>query len=290
MSISSDSAPDDLLLRRYLLGLIPETESEKLDERSIADEEFVLLLRSAEYDLADAYAAGELSGDELEAFQRVYLSSAAGRDTIRFADTLLRYHERPGRLWATWALAAAALVLLATSVFQLGENRRLRRDVAAIRAETVALADRGRRLQQQLAERAPSVATRADTTASRGKSRVADLSTVPAVIASFVLAPAVRGADAAATIAIPAGNVRILLSLEADRAPSFDAVLKDSETRQVVWHGSGFQAIGTAPVTVAVTVPADVFKTRGYVLELNAVRPGRDAEPAGRYPFRVTTP
>lgn len=286
MSISSDPVSDDVLLRRYLLGLTPETETEKLDERSIADEEFALLLRAAEYDLADAYAAGDLAGDELDAFRAVYLASATGRDTVRFADALLRYHERPARSWATWALAAAALVMLATSAYQLGENWRLRRDVAGIRAETAVLADRARRLQQQLDERSSADA------AAAAPSRVADPATAAGanVIAAFVLTPAVRGADLPPAIAIPPGMVRLLLPLEADRAPSFDAVLRDSATREVVWRGSGFHAVGTTEAVVAVSVPAEVLKPGGYVGELIGKWPGRGPESAGRYPFRVVMP
>jgi hypothetical protein len=289
MSISSEPAPDDLQLRRYLLGLTPEAESEQLDERSIADEEFALLLRAAEYDLADAYAAGELSGDELAAFRTVYLSSASGRETAQFADTLLRYQERPTRLWTTWALAAAALVLLATSVYQLGENRRLRRDVAGIRAETAALADRGRLLQRQLDER---VSASAPAPVAAVPSKVADLATATGtnVIAAFVLTPAVRGADAPPAIVIPPGRIRLLLPLESDRAPSFDAVLRDSATREVVWRGSGFHAVGTTDAVVAVSVPADVLKPGGYVVELSSVRSRRSPAPAGSYPFKVVMP
>ena len=287
MSISGEPAPDDLQLRRYLLGLTPEAESEQLDERSIADEEFALLLRAAEYDLADAYAAGELSGDELAAFRTVYLSSASGRETAQFADTLLRYQERPTRLWTTWALAAAALVLLATSVYQLGENRRLRRDVAGVRAETAALADRGRLLQQQLDERASAPAP-----AAAVPSRVADAATATGtnVIAAFVLTPAVRGADAPPAIVIPPGRIRLLLPLESDRAPSFDAVLRDSATREVVWRGSGFHAVGTTDAVVAVSVPADVLKPGGYMVELSSVRSRLPPAPAGSYPFKVVMP
>jgi hypothetical protein len=286
MAISSDSAPDDVLLRRYLLGLTPEAETEQLDERSIADEEFALLLRSAEYDLADAYAAGDLAGDELKAFRSVYMSSAGGRDTVRFADTLLRYQERPARSWASWAFAAAAVVLLATSAYQLGENWRLRRDVASIRAETAALADRARRLQQQLEERSAR-----DTIATPAPSRTPETVTLP-VIASFILTPATRGADTGTTIAIPPGSegVRLHLPLEGDPAPSFDAVLRDAATREVVWRGTGFHIINRSSVAVSVTIPADLFSARGYVVDLSGVRSGRASEPAGTYPFSVVMP
>src|SRR5437016_1683413 len=53
---------DDHLVR-YLLGDLPEEEMDRLDELSVTDEEFVQRLRETEYDLVDACARGELTGE-----------------------------------------------------------------------------------------------------------------------------------------------------------------------------------------------------------------------------------
>jgi hypothetical protein len=53
-----DSSSDDEQLVRYLLGLLPDEEAERLDELSIADDELAWRLRAVEDDLVDAYVTG----------------------------------------------------------------------------------------------------------------------------------------------------------------------------------------------------------------------------------------
>ena len=82
------ACPDDELVVRYLLGALPATETECLDELSITDDAFVLRLRTVEQDLVDAYVKGELSGDTLARFRSRYLASPAQRRKVRFAQAL----------------------------------------------------------------------------------------------------------------------------------------------------------------------------------------------------------
>ena len=51
---------EDPQIRRYLLGLLPEHETERLDEASIVDDDFAGRLRMTEADLVDSYARGTL--------------------------------------------------------------------------------------------------------------------------------------------------------------------------------------------------------------------------------------
>ena len=55
---------DDELVR-YLLGVLPAEERERLEERSIVDEEIAERLVGLEQDLVDGYAAGTLTGERL---------------------------------------------------------------------------------------------------------------------------------------------------------------------------------------------------------------------------------
>src|SRR5215472_18537461 len=82
------------LLTRYLLGALPKEEAERLDELSIADEEFASRLNAVENDLVDSYVREELSGETLERFKSVYLSSSKRLEKIEFANTLLRWNEK----------------------------------------------------------------------------------------------------------------------------------------------------------------------------------------------------
>src|SRR5262245_25984192 len=162
MSFPSDPASDHQLLTRYLLGMLPESEEEQLDELSIADDDFAARLDGARHDLIDAYVRGDLQGDRLERFEVCFLSSPAMRSRIRVAEALHAY--RPGertaiaaanaRRWrpspAQLGLAAAATVLLAVSGYLVLENARLRRLVGESASVQGPLLHRERELQKDL--------------------------------------------------------------------------------------------------------------------------------------------
>src|SRR4029079_9203309 len=66
----------DRHLTRYVLGLLPDEEAERLDEQSIMDDEVAARLRSVENDLVDAYVCGTLEGELLEPFEPLDLGAA----------------------------------------------------------------------------------------------------------------------------------------------------------------------------------------------------------------------
>ena len=62
------------LMRRYLLGLLPEPEQAALEERFFEDGEILGEMRAVEGDLVDAYVRGRLAPDEKSVFESHYLS------------------------------------------------------------------------------------------------------------------------------------------------------------------------------------------------------------------------
>jgi hypothetical protein len=182
MSLIRESGDDDRHLVRYLLGLLPEEETERLDEMSIADAEFAGRLRVVEDDLVDAYVRGSLEGETLERFESFYLSSPRRRESVRFAEGFLRTvdraavpadpaDERDGiraplgqhtaprgflqNLWLVprsvpaWGLSAVAVLLL-VALGALFEDVRLQKGLDHARAESAALSRQALELQQQL--------------------------------------------------------------------------------------------------------------------------------------------
>src|SRR5260370_8307919 len=89
---------DDRLLTRYLLGVLPAEEAERLNELSVADEEFAWRLNSFENDLVDAYVRGGLSGEDLQQFTAFYLSSPTRRHKVEFAEGLLALEHKTAAL------------------------------------------------------------------------------------------------------------------------------------------------------------------------------------------------
>ena len=84
-------------IRAYLLGQLPEPESERLDELSITDGECAERIRAVELDLVDAFARGELHGVVLEQFRSTYLTTPRRREATRFAQALQALDESSGR-------------------------------------------------------------------------------------------------------------------------------------------------------------------------------------------------
>jgi len=153
MSSADNSEYSDELLTRYLLGAVKANESERLDERSIADNELAWRLDALEHDLVDAFVRNELSGETLEQFKTFYLSSPARKAKVELARTLLNWSEERASTremagdkqvehapaasanhatgvrfgWLQWGLAAAAIVLCAFAFYLFEENNRLRK-------------------------------------------------------------------------------------------------------------------------------------------------------------------
>lgn len=77
--------------REYLLGRLTGEYLEAIEKRLITEDgEFEQLLASAEDDLVDQYAAGDLSDEDRDAFEKHYLITSERYEEVAFARTLDR--------------------------------------------------------------------------------------------------------------------------------------------------------------------------------------------------------
>ena len=281
-------APDDSVLVRYLVGSMPDAEAERLDELSVADDEFALRLSAAEHDLVDAYVNGELSGDILDRFRSHYLTSPARREKVAFAGTLLRYQNRttaaPRRAVPHWGLAAAAVLFLAAAGYLLVEDLRLRNQVTEARAARAALEERAQQLQRQLdQQRSAAAETQAVPPAVPSQPRSPTL-------VSLVLLPATRGAGDVPTLIIPAGTdtVSLRLDLEADAFPRYRAAVKDPSTDRIVFRDEPLRAASAdGAKSLILRFPATLLKPQAYTVEVTGIPARGAAELVGSYSFRA---
>src|SRR6266550_2295912 len=81
---------DDAVLRRYLLGSLPEAEMETLEEAYLAHPDVLERIHGVEDDLLDDYASGRLGADDKAAFETRYLASPRGRERVVAARALRR--------------------------------------------------------------------------------------------------------------------------------------------------------------------------------------------------------
>jgi hypothetical protein len=322
MSSADKQALNDEVLSRYLLGSLPAEEAEHLDELSVADDEFALRLDAVENDLVDAYARGDLSGDELGQFQKFYLSSPKRREKVEFAKALLHPSEknapavteatlrpaiqganprdeapkgRSPRRWFTvprlelqWGFAAAALVMLVATGYLFMENQRLHRQATDARIQQIALNQHAQNLEGQLKEQ---------RTANSGLQKKLEglRASLPGAQAletiAVLLAPQTRGISQPPTISLPPGAIRlrVTLQLEADEFPGYQVALKDPATNHLLWRSA--YVLRTRPEgnskTASVTLSAKLFKPQNYILELSGVSQSGPPEIISSYPFRV---
>jgi hypothetical protein len=291
MSTPETGVVDDRLLRQYLLGAVPEVEAERLDELSVADDEFASRLRAAENDLVDAHACGELAGEDLERFRSFYLSSARRREKARFAETFRSFTDRPtlvsmprARSRRPWLAVAAGLMLFAGS-FLAYQNLNLRREASQAESARAALQKRALELEGQIARDRTAGAEVQKELERLRKSPAQPKSRASVVFAAFLLPPPTRGAGGLTAVDLPAGAERATfeLRLELDDSPAYRVALKDAGSEQVLWHSGSLKSTPLgADKVVSVSVPANLLKPRNYVLEVTA-----GSELIGAYPIRV---
>jgi anti-sigma factor RsiW len=153
-------------LTRYLLGLISPDEREQLESEYFRNDDAFQEMLTAEDDLIDAYARGELSTEEQHHFEERFLKSAAVRERVRFARTLAGFvpdtpaakepvPSQPGFFASLrlpgMALRYAAVGLIAFALpttWFLVQQGNMRSELAQLRAERDRLNQQTEQLQQ----------------------------------------------------------------------------------------------------------------------------------------------
>jgi hypothetical protein len=281
----------DQTIRDYLLGQLPESESERLDELSITNDEWAERIRAVEQDLADAFARRELHGAVLEQFRSRYLTTPRGREATRFAQALQSLDENSGsgssskagreqttlvretRRWRELLAIAAAFVLAIASVWVMLDNRRLRERV------TSAELQRDRTLRDSEARRAVETAP-----APTGREPS------PLTVATLVLTPQLRSVRQLPTVALAvgAGDLAVQLDLEPVDFPAYEALLVASNGDQIVWRSDRLLArpVGDRK-RIDLRLPATVLSPQEYLIRVSGVPVRGVSEIVGEYRFIV---
>lgn len=116
------------------------------------------------------------------------------------------------------------------------------------------------------------------------------ISTPSAAIASFVLAPSLRGGSRIQTVSIPAraAGVSATLELEADEYNAYRAVLRSSSGEKILWQSGRLKSKSVGGDTrLSANFPANLLQTGIYSIELNGIAADGAAEIVGDYSFRV---
>jgi hypothetical protein len=315
MAPSDNQALDDELLKRYLLGALPEAETERLHELSVTDGDLAGRLDAVENDLVDAYVRGELPQEDHNQFKSFYLASPKRREKVRLAEGFLALEGRaaraagikeaeavsrrtlPDRSTARtpagqrfrprWGLAAASLALLIGGGYLLRQNFELRRQITDAQTENVAADQRAHELEERLEQEraAKDAAVRELEQARESQANLDQLKTV-----SVLLPPPIRGGGPIPTVYVrPRTDLVVLvLPVEADDFPAYQAKLKDPRTQRVLWSSAKLAiASGGEKKTVSISFRAGLLKQQNYLVDLMGIPSHGAADVIGGYPFSV---
>jgi len=294
---------DNQLLIEYLLGSLPDAETERLDELSFTDDDFVDALQSVENEMVDAYVRDELDPSVRARFESFYLSSPIRREKVSTARSLLKTAQLGAvaeaydrRSWwkevlalprpVGFAAAAATILLLAGLSWLVVRDR-------ASKAERAALDQRIVQLQAEVAKQQASFEEKQrEIDDLRGKLAGVDQRAAleePNVL-PVVLEPQTRGIGSVRNVAIPRQSdfVTFQLELESGDEPNYQATLRSLPARQILWSRSGLRAQRRDSMNVLViTVRASLLSSQNYILELSDARQGAAADVITTYVFKA---
>lgn len=306
MASSERNLFDDQYVVRYLLGDLTAEEAERLDEMSVANDDFAWRLRGIENDLVDSYVRSELTGKTLQQFRSFYMASARRREKVEFAEGLRRFQSATttanepsttnapfwGAFSSPWmalrlAMSAAALVVLLVAGYLLVENARLRREINDVRVQQSSIEQRRLQLEKELNEQR---AANSEWQKKSGPSPsvapdIGQLKTV-----SLLLPPPTRSLSSLKTVTLHPNTdlLVLLLALESADFPRYRITLKDPATNAAVWRSSELEAVSTGEgKAVSVGLRAGLLKQQIYIAEVAGLQRGSGVRIVGDYPFHV---
>lgn len=219
---------------------------------------------------------------------------------------------RPALQWGT---AFAALALLVAGSWLVFENTRLRQQMSQTQARRDVLGQREQELQRELeGQRTASAATAQELTRVREEharleqeltkqreqqraveqqraAKQQQASSPGGIsIASFVLAPQMRGTGQIQTVSVPAKTdyVAMQLGLEPNDYPAYRVTLLNQSGHQTLWRSGKLKAkAGGDGKTLSISFPAGLLKPQTYTLQVSGVSANGASEIISDYPFKV---
>ena len=146
---------------RYLLGLSFPAEREQIESEYFEDDDAFQQMLIAEEDVIDAYAHGELVGEERLSFEKRFASSRRGRARVQFARAFASavpntqpMETKPSVTffttfqWRGFLRIAAVIILVAVLALLISDRRRMTNELRELHAESAELSKRIEALQR----------------------------------------------------------------------------------------------------------------------------------------------
>lgn len=311
----------------YLLGLLPDAEAEQFDELSFTDAQFADALSAAEKDLVDGFVRGELSGATLERFENYYPASPLRRKKVEFARSLQILSERnftaiksvaaketSGGFFASVigfinskplqiGFAAGLFLLFAGGLWLVNNRSNQPQTEVVIQNSSASPQNQVRNAgETEIAAvinentASPNVVNKtknknvpAETNRTPQTAKTPVMTSSKIVVATFFLAPSLRGANQLKTLPISKNtiNVAVGLQLESDDYSSYRVALTDESGGKNLWQSNFLKTSGTSENKILnIRFPAKLFKSQIHLLTVSGVRDGT-MEIISNYSFRI---
>jgi len=198
-----------------------------------------------------------------------------------------------------------ALVLIIGAGWLVFDNVRLRHQVSQTQASQDELLHRERELQNQIkGQQSASSAAEQELARLRDEQKRLEQelakqqgigeqhqpSSGGLSVASFILAPQLRGAGQIQIISVPAKTdlIAMQLRLEPNAYSLFSVSLLDQSGNQTLWRSTKLKAkVAANSKTLSLEFRAALLKPQTYVLRVSGISAKGVAEIVGDYPFRV---
>jgi anti-sigma factor RsiW len=278
---------DEVLLTKYLLGNLSETEQVEVEDRAFADADYMNALEASEADLIDSYVRGGLSQSDRRAFERRFLTSANRRRKVEFARALARVAAESReietlaprqsllsllRAWTPPLRAAAvvALFCIVGSGWLIFQHAAMRSQIGILENQRREFESRERVLQQQVASEQQSRVTTAPKPQTTATPTVASLVLLPGLsrartqVEQLVLTPSTQIA-----------HIDIQLE-DRDNYTRYRAELRTRRGEDVLTRANLLRHRTSAGgYAVSFDIPSSALAAGGYELALKGVAEGR---------------
>jgi len=322
------SVEEELLLKRYLLGELSQSEQSEVEERLFADPEYFSQFRAAEDELIDEYLYGDLDGSERERFEKYFVTTPERRESLRVARALQQYIVKNGSSAATeyagevpatafsakrsildilglrsnalrFSMAAAVIVIVAGVVWlvvRMGQNNSgpSITHITNVQPspEQPAQVQPGQNNQNLSVE--PSNANRKGETGKESSAGNPRPPQHPTARYSFLILPIrqVRGEGGVNKITVPAdaGIVNLKVPLIEEGYDSYRVVLQTNSEKPVKsWSNLKPINEDTGQI-ISVDIPAQSLRQHKYRLVLSGVSNNGNPQIINTFDFQVTTP
>lgn len=315
---------NDTLIKRFLLGELPDDQRGAVEERLFKEDEFYGEVLAIQEELADEYVSGDLSAKERSQLHDYFSKSPRRQQRVQFATAFAQalvqpvhplvhgrtpWFERPFALFRgsfAFAATAAAILLLILSGWLWMQNRRLSNSVEQARIEKESLQQRAaldhdsdsrkaRELDDQLTalkaqdEALKSTIDQKDKELERLRRAAASpASRVDSALSAFILSPGLtRGNDEPEKLIIPASTKTLRLQLDLEREENFKTYIAEIRTARgnLVLSKSGLGMRRTSyGQAVSLVVPSSQLSNGEYEVTLKGVA-GRNIQAVGYYYF-----